>query len=339
MISPFGAARSARARTPRAQPSPIPRFWGFDRRAWESAARKGWAQLGWGFPSAETTDTPHWAPSFTRHASPGPGKAALGRSSITARPRRPSSSSSRKPSTRTWPLAKKSSSSVATASARSNVPRKPGIGLHPWQRFDHGRRTHFDVEARLAPLVDTLEAKILGGFDTKLPRLGLEIRRNLGKQAFRHLLAIAIAVEHLGPVGEYRAPLGFHRLDERLHSQRFPRRHRLFDGRADRRQGRFESRRGAIEEIERLVETREVGLCDFGSVVTKIEDLHGKFAADAIEPPNALLEFDGVGRQVEMKHAMAELEVAPLAARFGAQQERNARLSKTRDLDVAFRHR
>ena len=73
---------------------------------------------------------------------------------------------------------------------------------------------------------------------------------------------------------------------------------------------------------------------------TEIDDFDRDAAADAIQSPDALLHGRRLPRQVVEHQAVAELEVAPLAARFGRHQHaRPIGCAEPRDLGVAPRRR
>ena len=73
---------------------------------------------------------------------------------------------------------------------------------------------------------------------------------------------------------------------------------------------------------------------------TEIDDLDGYATADAIQSPDALLHRRGFPRQVVEHEPMAELEVPPLAARFGRHEDAWPIVrAEPRDLGVAPRGR
>ena len=73
---------------------------------------------------------------------------------------------------------------------------------------------------------------------------------------------------------------------------------------------------------------------------TEVDDLDRHAAADAIQPPDALLHRRRLPRQVVEHQPMAELEVAPLAARFGRHEDARPIVgAEPRDLGVAPRRR
>ena len=73
------------------------------------------------------------------------------------------------------------------------------------------------------------------------------------------------------------------------------------------------------EQAEPLEQPDDVG-ADAGRR-TEIHDVDRHAAADAIEPADALLDRRGLPRQVVEHEPMAELEVAPFAARFGRDEQ------------------
>ncbi len=72
----------------------------------------------------------------------------------------------------------------------------------------------------------------------------------------------------------------------------------------------------------------------------EVDDLDGDAAADAIEPPDALLDGRGLPRQVVEHEPVAELEVAPFAAGLGRDEEARPLVgAEPGDLGVAPRRR
>src|SRR5207245_4217654 len=75
-----------------------------------------------------------------------------------------------------------------------------------------------------------------------------------------------------------------------------------------------------LEEVDALVEDRQDALLDRAGEA-EVEDLDGLGLPDAVQPADALLDPHRVPRQVEVDQAVAELEVEPLAADVGRQQD------------------
>ena len=104
------------------------------------------------------------------------------------------------------------------------------------------------------------------------------------------------------------------------------------------RELRLESGHRLAEQPEPLEQPHDVGAD--ARRRTEVDDLDGDAAADAIEPPDALLHRRGLPRQVVEHEPVAELEVAPFAARLGRHQDARPVVgAEPRDLGVAPRGR
>ena len=102
----------------------------------------------------------------------------------------------------------------------------------------------------------------------------------------------------------------------------------------DPAQGPLEAAQGLAQEADVLVEAHELGLEAGGG--TEVDDLDGPPSGDPVEAADALLHLGGIARQVEEHEPAAELEVAPLAAALGGDQEGGAfGATELRHLQVA----
>src|SRR5215210_3949710 len=90
-----------------------------------------------------------------------------------------------------------------------------------------------------------------------------------------------------------------------------------------------------LEHVDLLVEDAQHVLFK-RAARDRVEDEDFARLADAVDAADALLNRHRVPRQVEVDERVAELQVAPLAARLGREQERCFRL-ESRDCFVLFR--
>ncbi len=98
----------------------------------------------------------------------------------------------------------------------------------------------------------------------------------------------------------------------------------------------LEARQRLAEETERLEEPRHVAADALGR--DEVDDLDREAAADAVEPPDALLGDERAPGQVEQDDAAAELEVPALSTALGRDEEaRPAGQPELGHLDVAPR--
>jgi len=184
--------------------------------------------------------------------------------------------------------------------------------------------------ARHAALRNDLEPELLSGGQAVGLHARLEVGRNARQDRGGLARLVGIGVEGPGrPASRARARLR-ERAGQRSEIQRRARRGRL-DGFAHTRERGVDSRRGRREQVEALVQRGEVG-----AVVRtpEVDDLDGLRAPDAVQAADALLQAHGVPRQVPVHHALAELEVAALAARLAAEQQRLLALAEARQADV-----
>ena len=86
-----------------------------------------------------------------------------------------------------------------------------------------------------------------------------------------------------------------------------------------------------VETSDRLLEDVDAALEDVknpflnGPLDPEVEHLDGVRLADAVDATDPLLDAHRVPREVVVHKQMAELEVTPLAARFGAEQDARPR--------------
>src|SRR5215210_7960353 len=90
-----------------------------------------------------------------------------------------------------------------------------------------------------------------------------------------------------------------------------------------------------LEHVDLLVEDAQHMLFK-RAARDRVEDEDLARLPDAVDAADALLNRHRVPRQVEVDERVAELQVAPLAARFGGEQERRFH-AKTRDARVLLR--
>ena len=181
-----------------------------------------------------------------------------------------------------------------------------------------------DPPGPLAALRLHLEAEAGGGAHHHALVQGVEIGRHAGEDPRRHLRPVGIAVELV--IGGLLHPV-VRRL--RLAQDLFEVRgadllrtldRRLLDRPRHVAQLRLQPAERLAEEADPLVEAGD-GAAEPGGRA-EVDDLGGDRAADAVEPADPLLDHARVPGQVEEDEPAAELEVPPLAARLGGDQDR-----------------
>ena len=228
--------------------------------------------------------------------------------------------------------------SSSTAYSRSNEPTKDAPPGTPGRLSIERFVAELDaVRPPAAHLLDA-EAKPRRGVDDDLLHQGVEVRRDARENRRRHLGAVGIAMQllirRLVDARARRLRGGDQPLDLRV-GQPLVRIERDRLQRAlDVRELRLDSGHRLAEQPESFEQPHHVGTD--ARRRTKVDDLDRDSPADAIQPADALLDRRGPPRQVVEHQPMAELEVAPLAARFSGHQEARSIVGpEPRDLGVA----